>query len=187
MMFILGEADYRTPPGGGGEQMFRALKYRKIPTVMVMFPNESHELSRSGQPWHRIERLGAHRRLVRPLANGYAKAGIRGCSLRFFGLFSFTGSETKFAAFFLFAACSLIPSPLYGAAMPFFVNHLTPDHYEKTSRPATIVIRTSRELDEKTSDGLDVVDRLLADVREIDHRNVGLLFRLQRTDFVRNT
>jgi dipeptidyl aminopeptidase/acylaminoacyl peptidase len=56
-MFVLGEADWRTPPGGGGEQMFRALKYRKIPTVMVRFPNESHELSRSGQPWHRIERL----------------------------------------------------------------------------------------------------------------------------------
>jgi dipeptidyl aminopeptidase/acylaminoacyl peptidase len=57
MMFILGEADYRTPPGPGGEQMFRALKFRKIPTVMVRFPNESHELSRSGQPWHRVERL----------------------------------------------------------------------------------------------------------------------------------
>ena len=57
MMFILGEADYRTPPGSGGEQMFRALKFRKIPTVMVRFPNESHELSRSGQPWHRVERL----------------------------------------------------------------------------------------------------------------------------------
>jgi hypothetical protein len=24
---------------------------------MVRFPNETHELSRSGQPWHRIERL----------------------------------------------------------------------------------------------------------------------------------
>ena len=57
MMFILGEADYRTPPGAGGEEMFRALKFRKIPTVMVRFPNESHELSRSGQPWHRVERL----------------------------------------------------------------------------------------------------------------------------------
>ena len=56
-MFVLGEADYRTPPSAGGEQMFRALKYRKIPTVMVRFPGESHELSRSGQPWHRIERL----------------------------------------------------------------------------------------------------------------------------------
>lgn len=57
MMFILGEADYRTPAGAGGEELFRALKYRKIPTVMVRFPNEGHELSRSGQPWHRIERL----------------------------------------------------------------------------------------------------------------------------------
>ena len=57
MMFILGEADFRTPPGAGGEEMFRALKFRKIPTVMVRFPDESHELSRSGQPWHRVERL----------------------------------------------------------------------------------------------------------------------------------
>jgi dipeptidyl aminopeptidase/acylaminoacyl peptidase len=57
LMLILGEADYRTPTGAGGEEMFRALKYRKIPTVMVRFPNETHELSRSGQPWHRIERL----------------------------------------------------------------------------------------------------------------------------------
>jgi hypothetical protein len=24
---------------------------------MVRFPGESHELSRSGQPWHRVERL----------------------------------------------------------------------------------------------------------------------------------
>ncbi|HET9710522.1 MAG TPA: S9 family peptidase, partial [Pyrinomonadaceae bacterium] len=57
LMFILGEADYRTPTGSGGEVLFRALKYRRIPTVMVRFPNESHELSRSGQPWHRVERL----------------------------------------------------------------------------------------------------------------------------------
>jgi dipeptidyl aminopeptidase/acylaminoacyl peptidase len=57
LMLILGEADYRTPPASGGEQMFRALKYRKIPTVMVRFPGESHELSRSGLPKHRVERL----------------------------------------------------------------------------------------------------------------------------------
>ncbi|MDQ6622737.1 MAG: S9 family peptidase [Verrucomicrobiota bacterium] len=56
-MFVLGESDTRTPPGAGGEEMFRALKFRKIPTVMVKFPNETHELSRSGQPWHRVERL----------------------------------------------------------------------------------------------------------------------------------
>jgi dipeptidyl aminopeptidase/acylaminoacyl peptidase len=57
MMFILGDADYRTPPTSGGEIFFRALKYKKIPTVMVRFPRESHELSRSGEPWHRVERL----------------------------------------------------------------------------------------------------------------------------------
>jgi dipeptidyl aminopeptidase/acylaminoacyl peptidase len=57
LMLILGDADLRTPPSAGGEQMFRALKYRKVPTVMVRFPAEGHELSRSGQPWHRIERL----------------------------------------------------------------------------------------------------------------------------------
>ncbi len=57
MMFILGDVDWRTPPGSGGEQMFRALKFMHKPTVMVHFPGESHELSRSGQPWHRVERL----------------------------------------------------------------------------------------------------------------------------------
>lgn len=55
--FILGEADFRTPPSDGGEQLFRALKYLRRPTAMVRFPGESHELSRSGLPWHRIERL----------------------------------------------------------------------------------------------------------------------------------
>jgi len=57
MMFILGDDDLRTPPSDGGEMMFRALKYMKIPTVMVRFPGETHELSRGGKPKHRIERL----------------------------------------------------------------------------------------------------------------------------------
>jgi dipeptidyl aminopeptidase/acylaminoacyl peptidase len=57
LMLIEGEEDYRTPPAAGGETMFRALKYLKKPVVMVRFPGESHELSRSGRPWHRVERL----------------------------------------------------------------------------------------------------------------------------------
>ncbi len=56
-MLILGDQDYRTPPANGGEQMFRALQYRRVPSVMVRFPRENHELSRSGEPWHRVERL----------------------------------------------------------------------------------------------------------------------------------
>src|SRR5205823_3104651 len=54
VLFVLGEADYRTPPDSGGEQLFRALKFLKRPTAMVIFPRETHELSRSGEPWHRI-------------------------------------------------------------------------------------------------------------------------------------
>ncbi|MEP6550249.1 MAG: S9 family peptidase [Gemmatimonadales bacterium] len=57
LMLVEGEADMRTPPALGGEQMFRALKYLHKPTVMVRFPDETHELSRSGKPWHRVERL----------------------------------------------------------------------------------------------------------------------------------
>jgi dipeptidyl aminopeptidase/acylaminoacyl peptidase len=57
LMLIEGEADWRTPAMAGGEMMFRALKYLRRPVVMVRFPDESHELSRSGKPWHRVERL----------------------------------------------------------------------------------------------------------------------------------
>ena len=57
LMLIVGDADMRTPEADGGEQMFRALKYLKVPTVMVQFPGETHELSRSGKPAHRVERL----------------------------------------------------------------------------------------------------------------------------------
>jgi dipeptidyl aminopeptidase/acylaminoacyl peptidase len=57
LMLVEGESDMRTPPAMGGEQMFRALKYLHKPTVMVRFPDETHELSRSGKPWHRVERL----------------------------------------------------------------------------------------------------------------------------------
>jgi dipeptidyl aminopeptidase/acylaminoacyl peptidase len=57
LMLIEGESDLRTPPADGGEQMFRALRYLKKPTAMIRFPGESHELSRSGKPVHRVERL----------------------------------------------------------------------------------------------------------------------------------
>ena len=57
LMLIEGESDLRTPPGPGGETMFRAYKFMKKPTVMIRFPGETHELSRSGKPWHRVERM----------------------------------------------------------------------------------------------------------------------------------
>jgi dipeptidyl aminopeptidase/acylaminoacyl peptidase len=40
-----------------GEQLYSALLRLGIPTEFVCFPDESHELSRSGKPWHRVFRL----------------------------------------------------------------------------------------------------------------------------------
>ncbi len=57
LMLVDGDDDYRTPPAAGGEAMFRALKLRKVPVVMVRFPDEGHDLSRSGHPWRRVDRL----------------------------------------------------------------------------------------------------------------------------------
>jgi len=57
MMFIEGEEDWRTPAWQGGGAMFRALKAQKKTAVMVNFPGENHELSRSGKPSHRVARL----------------------------------------------------------------------------------------------------------------------------------
>jgi dipeptidyl aminopeptidase/acylaminoacyl peptidase len=57
LMLIEGENDLRAPTSSGGGVMFRALKALHKPTAMVVFPGETHELSRSGKPSHRVERL----------------------------------------------------------------------------------------------------------------------------------
>ena len=53
------EHDYRCAMEQA-EQMFMALKARDVPVEFVRYPNESHAMSRSGQPHHRIERLNRH-------------------------------------------------------------------------------------------------------------------------------
>jgi dipeptidyl aminopeptidase/acylaminoacyl peptidase len=54
LMVIHSEEDWRTPIGQG-EAMFRALKFQRKPVVMVRFPGENHELSRSGVPSRRVQ------------------------------------------------------------------------------------------------------------------------------------
>ena len=54
LMVIHSEEDWRTPIAQG-EVMFRGLLYQKKPVVMVRFPGENHELSRSGLPSHRVQ------------------------------------------------------------------------------------------------------------------------------------
>ncbi len=56
IMVIHSEQDLRCPIEQG-EEWFTALKKTGKTTIMVRFPNENHELSRSGQPKHRVERL----------------------------------------------------------------------------------------------------------------------------------
>lgn len=59
------EEDYRLPVEQG-EQLFAALKYLGRTVEMMLYPGESHGMSRSGKPWHRVYRLNA-------LAAWYAK------------------------------------------------------------------------------------------------------------------
>jgi dipeptidyl aminopeptidase/acylaminoacyl peptidase len=54
LMVIHSEEDWRTPIAQG-EVMFRGLLYQRKPTVMIRFPGENHELSRSGAPSHRVQ------------------------------------------------------------------------------------------------------------------------------------
>jgi dipeptidyl aminopeptidase/acylaminoacyl peptidase len=61
LMIIHSEEDWRTPIGQG-EAMFRALKQQHKTAVMVRFPGENHELSRSGTPSHRVQRLQHYHR-----------------------------------------------------------------------------------------------------------------------------
>ena len=56
VLIIHSEEDYRCPIEQG-EQLFAALKKLMKETVMLRFPGENHELSRSGKPNHRITRL----------------------------------------------------------------------------------------------------------------------------------
>lgn len=42
---------------GQGEALYGGLRALGVPTRLVRFPNESHGLSRSGRPWHRVRRL----------------------------------------------------------------------------------------------------------------------------------
>ena len=55
-LIIHSEKDYRCPVEQA-EQLFSNLKRRGIDTTMIRFPDESHELSRSGKPNHRIQRF----------------------------------------------------------------------------------------------------------------------------------
>lgn len=55
-LILHSENDYRCPIEQG-EQLFSTLKRNKVDSAMIRFPNEGHELSRSGKPVHRKQRF----------------------------------------------------------------------------------------------------------------------------------
>ncbi len=58
LLIIHSEEDYRCPVEQA-YQFYSALKYFNREVEMRLFPGENHELSRSGKPQHRVERLAA--------------------------------------------------------------------------------------------------------------------------------
>jgi len=56
--FILqSEEDHRTPMTDA-EQWFAALKRQGTPVEFVRYPRSTHDLSRTGEPWLLVDRLG---------------------------------------------------------------------------------------------------------------------------------
>jgi dipeptidyl aminopeptidase/acylaminoacyl peptidase len=43
---------------GNAEMWFMALRKRGVPAELVRYPRSTHELSRSGEPWLLVDRLG---------------------------------------------------------------------------------------------------------------------------------
>ncbi|MDI3316970.1 MAG: S9 family peptidase [Bacillota bacterium] len=56
LLILHAENDWRCPIEQG-EQLYAALKKLGRTVRFVRYPGESHELSRSGKPWHRVDRL----------------------------------------------------------------------------------------------------------------------------------
>ena len=56
-LMVQSEDDFRTPMGNA-ELWFVALKKQNVPVELVRYPRSTHELSRSGEPWLLVDRLG---------------------------------------------------------------------------------------------------------------------------------
>lgn len=56
-LLVQSEEDHRTPISGS-DLWFQALKALGVPAEYVRYPRSTHELSRSGEPWLLVDRLG---------------------------------------------------------------------------------------------------------------------------------
>ncbi len=56
-LIVQSEEDHRTPMSDA-EQWFTALEKRGVPVEFVRYPRSTHDLSRTGEPWLLVDRLG---------------------------------------------------------------------------------------------------------------------------------
>jgi dipeptidyl aminopeptidase/acylaminoacyl peptidase len=56
-LMVQSEEDHRTPMTDA-EQWFMSLKKRGVPVEFVRYPRSTHDLSRTGEPWLLVDRLG---------------------------------------------------------------------------------------------------------------------------------
>lgn len=57
MLLVQSEEDFRTPMGSA-EIWFMSLKKQGVPVEMIRYPRSTHDLSRTGEPWLLVDRLG---------------------------------------------------------------------------------------------------------------------------------
>lgn len=78
-LIVQSEEDHRTPMTDA-EQWFMALKKQGVPVELVRYPRSTHDLSRTGEPWLLVDRLGRLRQwfdywLKGPNANAASEPG----------------------------------------------------------------------------------------------------------------
>jgi dipeptidyl aminopeptidase/acylaminoacyl peptidase len=56
-LIVQSEEDHRTPMGDA-EQWFIALRKHGVPVEFIRYPRSTHDLSRTGEPWLLVDRLG---------------------------------------------------------------------------------------------------------------------------------
>jgi len=72
-LILHSDNDYRVPLEQG-EQWFRALQHYGVPSELVIFPRENHNLTRTGEPRHLVESLNWQLYWFERYLNGNAAA-----------------------------------------------------------------------------------------------------------------
>ncbi|MBU6365972.1 MAG: S9 family peptidase [Gemmatimonadetes bacterium] len=79
MLIVQSEEDHRTPMGSA-EMWFMSLKKQGVPVELVRYPRSNHDLSRTGEPWLLVDRLGRLRQWFGHWLQGQAPAPAPGAT-----------------------------------------------------------------------------------------------------------